>query len=556
MALREILARFGIQVDDRKLKQADKSVGSMLGKLRDLGGLLVGGVVARGLATFVKDMIEAGDTIGKTSTQLGLSASALQQWSFAADLAGVDAASFAASLRLLQKNSFEAERGSKSFVEAFDRLGVSVTNASGSLKSGDQIFQEVGLALNSLENSTERVALAQILMGRSGARLLPLFKDGEEGILAAKKAFDSFGGGLSGEFIPLAEDAKDRLTEFSFAMLSLKSRVGVALLPALSAIVSSLSKFIAAASKAVEGTNFMRAALAVFGAIGIKSIIGILRPFAPLLKALGLAAAKFLIVTLLVDDLITFFRGGKSVIGLFLDKLFGKGKSAEWVKQIKGDMAVVLTEFETFWDDMAKVAEANGTTPIGEAFGELLEQIGGGLVETFDEMAIAVSSFATDVADDFARFPQAVLLDLQMLVNDGARLAGDFVQGIIDGIGAKITQAADAAGAMAAAVRDKVKSVLRIGSRSKVLFEIGKFTAQGFEEGVDRGGAPNVLGGGGALRLGRPGGGQITQRNEINIQVSGAGEPDAVARRVGRQMGRALADERRAALAALTQVGG
>lgn len=104
----------------------------------------------------------------------------LQQYSAAADLVDVSVETIAKSHVKLEKNMLSAANGSKNQAAAFEALGVSVTNADGSLRDGDAVWQDTIKALGSLENETERDALAMQLMGRSAAELNPLIEDGGE----------------------------------------------------------------------------------------------------------------------------------------------------------------------------------------------------------------------------------------------------------------------------------------------------------------------------------------------------------------------------------------
>lgn len=104
----------------------------------------------------------------------------LQQYSAAADLVDVSVETIAKSHVKLEKQMLTASKGTGASAEAFQKLGVSVTNTDGSLRDGDAVWQDTIKALGSLENETERDALAMQLMGRSAAELNPLIEDGGE----------------------------------------------------------------------------------------------------------------------------------------------------------------------------------------------------------------------------------------------------------------------------------------------------------------------------------------------------------------------------------------
>ena len=117
----------------------------------------------------------------------------LQQYSAAADLVDVSVETIAKSHVKLEKNMLSAANGSKNQAAAFEALGVSVTNADGSLRDGDAVWQDTIKALGSMENETERDAYAMQLMGRSAAELNPLIEDGGETYKQVAETMQKYG---------------------------------------------------------------------------------------------------------------------------------------------------------------------------------------------------------------------------------------------------------------------------------------------------------------------------------------------------------------------------
>lgn len=120
------------------------------------------------------------DDLNTMSKVYSISTTDLQKYAAAADLVDVSVETIAKSHVKLEKNMLSAANGSKNQAAAFEALGVSVTNADGSLRDGDAVWQDTIKALGSMENETERDAYAMQLMGRSAAELNPLIEDGGE----------------------------------------------------------------------------------------------------------------------------------------------------------------------------------------------------------------------------------------------------------------------------------------------------------------------------------------------------------------------------------------
>ena len=120
------------------------------------------------------------DDINTMSKVYGIGTRELQQYSAAAELVDVDVETIAKSHSKLTKQMNSAADGTGASAEAFEKLGVDVTNADGSLRDADAVWQDTIVALGQVENETERDALAMQLMGKSAQELNPLIEDGGE----------------------------------------------------------------------------------------------------------------------------------------------------------------------------------------------------------------------------------------------------------------------------------------------------------------------------------------------------------------------------------------
>ena len=165
---------------------------AMSEQFKDMGNkLTAAGQAMRGLSTAAAAVTAAigaltvksgkwADDMNTMSKRYRIGTDDLQKYSAAADLVDVSVEDIAKSHVKLNKTMLSAQRGSKTQVEAFDKLGVSVTNADGSLRDSDAVWQDTITALGKMTNETERDALAQQLLGKTAANLNPLIEDGGE----------------------------------------------------------------------------------------------------------------------------------------------------------------------------------------------------------------------------------------------------------------------------------------------------------------------------------------------------------------------------------------
>ena len=338
MALREVLADLSVRVrGTRQLQGATRGVNAFVGNMRaastalGAAGAAITSALAIGqVAAFTKELIDLGDELGKTAQQLGLTTDQLQAWRFAADRSGVDGRAMSQSFMRLQRAAFDASRGSRTQAEAFGALGVQLRDGNGQLLAADELMRQMARGMAGLEDETAKVALAQTLMGRSGARLLPLLNGGEEGAEALLERFRELGGGLSADFVVSAEAAQDAITDWNTATLSFKSQLGAAFLPTLTRVLLAVTEYGTLIASAVRRSNAVQVAfwglVTVLGALAVAFAIG----FAPVTVGLALLALLFFVV----EDLVTLFMGGESAIGAFLDELFGVGTAQDVVESL------------------------------------------------------------------------------------------------------------------------------------------------------------------------------------------------------------------------------
>ncbi|MBQ1570043.1 MAG: hypothetical protein IIZ78_02870 [Clostridiales bacterium] len=174
----------------RKIGQVN--LRAMSEQFKDMGNkLTAAGQSMRGISTAAAALaasigaltVKSGkwaDDMNTMSKVYSIGTKELQQYSAAAELVDVSVETIAKSHVKLEKQMLTASKGTGASAEAFKALGVSVTNADGSLRNGDAVWQDTIAALGQMENETERDAYAMQLMGRSAAELNPLIEDGGE----------------------------------------------------------------------------------------------------------------------------------------------------------------------------------------------------------------------------------------------------------------------------------------------------------------------------------------------------------------------------------------
>jgi hypothetical protein len=333
MALREILATFGI--DTSGLEKAGKKGGATIddlkGGIEKLGISLGGAAIVGGLADMVKGLVQQGSALNDASQQLGINVEDLQSWQFAAKLNGVEADAFNASLKILQKNMAEnaangAESGGK-----FKEMGVALRDSKGEMRDTTEVLYDTGIAISKLKSPAERTEAALKVFGKAGAKLGPLFNDGEAGLQKYLDEVKNLGGGITGDAVEQLDDLGDNMDRFEMATTSAKSKLVQAFLPTITKTVTTMTSAVVAFTKNKTAMDELKAGVLALGVAGAAAALTFVAPWIP-------AITGFALLGLLVQDFIVGLNGGDSEIGHLIDELFGAGKGDSFFVQVKKDV--------------------------------------------------------------------------------------------------------------------------------------------------------------------------------------------------------------------------
>lgn len=281
-------------------------------KLQGLSMAATGVVASLGAISYKAG--QNADDLNTMSKVYGIGTQELQKYKAAADLVDVSVETVAKSHLKLEKSMASASKGTGANAEAFDKLGVSVTDANGNLRDGDAVWQDVIKALGKVENETERDALAMQLMGKSAAELNPLIEDGGETYERMAQTMQKYGlDFIDQETLDKANEFNDQLDTMkaigSVALQSVGSQLAAVLVPALEKMATWVGKLANWLSKldprllAVIGAvaAFVAAiapALIVIGkmATGIGAIIKVVAVLGPALGGIVAAIGPVILI--------------------------------------------------------------------------------------------------------------------------------------------------------------------------------------------------------------------------------------------------------------------
>ena len=346
---------------------AGKKIEAAGRKLAPISKAAAGVTAALGAITYKAG--KAADDLNTLSKQTGIATKDLQLYAAAADLTDVSVEAMAKTHQKLKKNMLGAMDGTNDQAQYFKQLGIDITNADGSLRDANEVFDETIAALGKMENETERDAIAMAIFGKSANELNPIIEDGGETYRKVSEMMSKYG------LEPIDQEALDKAKEFNDQIDTIKlvftqavqiigTKLASTLLPVMEKVTEAAAK-IAEKIAGLSGKNLAKlgGASAALSALAPVLIVGG--------KALQLFGEKLKKVAEFVAKVgVKFPKAAKAMrlflnpIGLIVAALAGLGLAI-------GKSGKSADELVKVFDTMVKKAVAK----IGELIPKVVEII-------------------------------------------------------------------------------------------------------------------------------------------------------------------------------------
>src|SRR5574344_1436122 len=234
--------------------------------------------VAASAAVLVKAAQKVGETIDayaqktdridKMSQSLGLTRKTFQELDYAFKQNGASLDNFGMGMKSLQELTAKAATGA---VTAFDKLGVSVKNSDGTLKSQDEILKETLSAFNNMQQGVEKSTLATDVFGRSAQELMPLLNQTSGSVDELRQRAHDLGIVLGNDDVDAGVTFGDTVDDLKTSFGALAQGAFVPFISLLTSITNGLTKAVAWLNSGSAATEVIKAAV-----IGITAAIGAL----------------------------------------------------------------------------------------------------------------------------------------------------------------------------------------------------------------------------------------------------------------------------------------
>jgi soluble cytochrome b562 len=223
------------------------------------------------------------DRIDKMSQKIGISREGFQEWDFILSQSGTDVEKLQMGFKTLVTQIDQADQGVGKGARNFAALGVQVRDVNGNLRSQEDIFNDVLVALQNMEDGTEKARLANELLGRSGSELMPLLNAEAGSIEALRQQAHELGLVISDEAVDAGVLFTDTMDQLKRAFGAVFTQVGTALMP----IFQKLAQWLIDNMPQIQETVSK-----VFGVIGnvIGGVVGVIGTVIDAIEAVVKAA--------------------------------------------------------------------------------------------------------------------------------------------------------------------------------------------------------------------------------------------------------------------------
>lgn len=254
------------------MKSAQKGISSVGNAMKSAGKVAAVGAVALGSAAIgaakvmgdlAKQSAAYADDILTMSTVTGMSTESLQAYKYAAQLVDVELETVTKTMAKQIKSMDSARNGTKTVVAAYQKLGVSIKNADGSLRDGEETYWAVIDAMGKMAPGAERDAISMQIFGKSAQELNPLIAQGSQGIKELTEEAKRMGAVLSDDQLASLGDLDDSIQRLDAMKSALKNTFGVSVvkyvlplveksLPKLQGLVAKIPGYIERAGPVIS----------------------------------------------------------------------------------------------------------------------------------------------------------------------------------------------------------------------------------------------------------------------------------------------------------------
>lgn len=206
---------------------------------------------ATAVVAFSKKMIDSAGEIDDNAQQLGMSTEQYQAWAFAMEKAGTDASTLQTVMREMSTFTQELAEGNGDALLTLEKLGIGYDEFMQMDNAGQ--LETLVTALQGVEDSTDKAALAQELFGnRAYQKLMPLLNEEQGSFEQLNEELKENGLIVSDDLIQAGALLGDKIQFLTGTVKAWAMSMAADLFPQLSAFIDALQAMINGSDDAAD----------------------------------------------------------------------------------------------------------------------------------------------------------------------------------------------------------------------------------------------------------------------------------------------------------------
>lgn len=205
---------------------------------------------AAAIGASVRAAADYGDQLDNMSQRTGVAVEELSRLQYAAKLSDTSTEALGKGIGNLSKLMVGAASGGEESGKLFERFGISLRNADGTMRSTTEVLYDLSDVFTAMPDGPEKTALAMEFFGKKlGSELIPLLNQGSAGLREMGDEAERLGLVLNAEQAKAAADFNDQLDRLGQLSRGIGMSLGSVLIPWLNKMIGEMD----AAAKSSEG---------------------------------------------------------------------------------------------------------------------------------------------------------------------------------------------------------------------------------------------------------------------------------------------------------------
>jgi len=237
---------------EQAMRQGVSGIEGHLGKLdRAFKSLIATGVgflsidFAQQLYQTGRAALSAAGDLAELAEQAGISTDQLQVLVAAGVQAGAQVADITTGMGRFSRSLAEAATEGGKVGETFNKLGVATRTSAGGVRDTFTALVDTAEAISKIESPAQRIQVAMDLLGKGGAKLLPILSGGKERIEEFARQAQKMGLVMGSDLVKAADDAADKLALMDLKSEMLNRTLAAKLMPTWVDFTNKLKEFAA-----------------------------------------------------------------------------------------------------------------------------------------------------------------------------------------------------------------------------------------------------------------------------------------------------------------------